>query len=170
MPRGRTKPVQLTPAYIVGLVDGEGCFSVRFNQSQRRRAKVDMGFSVKLRAEDRGILVALQRYFRCGGVYIQRDHRPRHRLCYRYEVNGLEDLDRVIVPFFLQHPFLTETKRQDFILFAQILEVVRQKRHLTEEGVEVIRRLKQSMHLGSLDAGNPLVQPYQKVGPALERQ
>lgn len=167
MPRGRTKPVQIAPTYVVGLVDGEGCFSVRFNQSQRRRAKVDIGFSVKLRAVDRDVLVSLQRFFGCGGIYIQRDRRPRHSLCYRYEVTATDELNRVIVPFFLRYPFQTQTKREDFILFIQILELVRQKRHLTNEGVEIIRRLKQSMHQGSLDAGNPLVQPYRKVGPTL---
>lgn len=157
MRKGRTKPV-ISPEYIVGLVDGEGCFSVRFNNSQRRRAKVDIGFSVKLRAVDQDVLVLLQYFFGCGGIYIQRDRRPNHSLCYRYEVTAVVELDRIIVPFFLQYPFQTETKREDFVLFAQILELVRQKRHQTDDGIEIIRRLKQAMHQGSLDAGNPLVQ------------
>lgn len=154
---GRAKPV-LSPDYIVGLVDGEGCFSVRFNNSQRRRAKVDIGFSVKLRAVDRDVLVSLQQSFGCGGIYIQNDRRPRHSLCYRYEVTATEELERIVVPFFMQHPFRTETKREDFVLFVQILKLVRQKRHLSDDGIEIIQRLKKAMHQGSLDAGNPLVQ------------
>lgn len=164
MRQGRTKPKRLAPTYIVGLVDGEGCFSVRLNSSQRRRAKVDMGFSVKIRAVDRIVLFRLLEYFKCGGVYIQNDHRPNHALCYRYEVNGKVNLKNVIIPFFNRYPFLTVTKQRDFKLFSQILDLVVEKQHLTDQGLKKIERLKRQMHLGSPDAGNPLVRSNQEVG------
>ena len=144
--RGRTKPVRLLPAYIVGLVDGEGCFSVRFNDSKRRRAKVDMGFSVKLKSEDRQILARLQDYFGCGGIYIQRDRRPRHRLCYRYEVTAKVELQRIILPFFSRHPLQTPTKQKDVRIFARVLLKVLRKEHLTERGTKSIATLVRNMH------------------------
>ena len=149
--------MHVEPAYIVGLVDGEGCFSVRFNSSKRRRAKVDMSFSVKLRAIDRDVLDQLRSSFGCGGVYIQRDRRPNHQLCYRYEVTAKRDLSEIIVPFFHRHAFRTTTKQRDFSLFSSILTIVLEKGHRTEEGVKTILTLKQQMHMGSPDAGNPLV-------------
>ena len=164
MRQGRTKPVRLAPTYIVGLVDGEGCFSVRYNNSQRRRAKVDMGFSVKIRAVDRIVLVRLLEYFKCGGIYIQNDRRPKHALCYRYEVNGKDNLKNVIIPFFKRYPFQTVTKQQDFKLFSQILDLVDKKQHLTDQGLEKIEQLRSKMHLGSPAAGNPLVRSSQEAG------
>ena len=70
----------LTADYVVGLVDGEGSFAVHFNQSQRRRAKVEPRFCLKLRAEDRVVLDELCEFFGCGRVYIQPDRRPNHSL------------------------------------------------------------------------------------------
>ena len=56
----------LTADYVVGLVDGEGSFAVHLNRSQRRRAKVEPRFCLKLRSEDRPILDALRDFFGCG--------------------------------------------------------------------------------------------------------
>ena len=49
-------------AYVLGLVDGEGCFNVRVNR-QRRRARVELKFSLKLRHQDKEVLDELQRFF-----------------------------------------------------------------------------------------------------------
>jgi hypothetical protein len=56
--------------YVLGLVDGEGSFNVRVNETGRR-ARVELKFSLKLRHQDKEILDELQRFFGCGKVYIQ---------------------------------------------------------------------------------------------------
>ena len=66
--------------YVLGLVDGEGSFNVRVNR-QKRRAKVELKFSLKLRHQDKEMLEELQKFFDCGKVYIQRDKRANHSLC-----------------------------------------------------------------------------------------
>lgn len=52
----------LSADYIIGLVDGEGSFSVRI-PNQNRRAKIELTFSLKLRHQDKKILEELQRFF-----------------------------------------------------------------------------------------------------------
>mgnify|MGYP001422106484 CR=1 FL=1 len=148
----------LTADYVLGLVDGEGCFAVHFNQSQRRRAKVEPRFCLKLRAEDRVLLDELRDFFGCGQVYIQRDHRPNHSLCYRFEVSNRQDLFEKVIPFFEQHSLRSPSKQRDFALFKRVFTLLRQDAHRTDHGLESMRQLAAQMHRGSLDALDALVQ------------
>jgi len=148
----------LTADYVVGLVDGEGSFAIHLNRSQRRRAKVEPRFCLKLRAVDRAILDALQDFFGCGKVYIQRDRRPNHSLCFRFEVSNRLELREKVIPFFQQHPPKFLSKQRDFALFESVMELLARGEHLTTEGLEKIEQLASQMHLGSLDALDTLVQ------------
>jgi hypothetical protein len=154
----------LTADYVVGLVDGEGCFAVHFNRSQRRRAKVEPRFCLKLRAEDRVLLDELQAFFGCGRIYVQRDHRPNHSLCYRFEVSNRRELFEKVIPFFEQCPPRSPSKQRDFALFRQVLTLVRQDAHHSDHGLESLRQLAAQMHRGSLDALDTLVQWERGIG------
>jgi hypothetical protein len=148
----------LTADYVVGLVDGEGSFAVHFNQSQRRRAKVEPRFCLKLRADDRPLLDELRDFFGCGKVYIQRDRRANHCLCYRFEVSNRLELFEKVIPFFRQHPLKSRSKQRDFALFEQVLSLLQNEAHRTADGLESMRHLAARMHRGSLDALDTLVQ------------
>jgi len=148
----------LTADYVVGLVDGEGSFAVHFNDSQRRRAKVEPRFCLKLRADDRCLLDELCEFFGCGKVYIQRDRRPNHSLCFRFEVSNRRMLLEKVIPFFEQHPLRSRSKKRDFDLFHQVLALIAQDAHRTNAGLETMQQLAAKMHRGSLDALDALVQ------------
>src|SRR3989338_7477589 len=105
----------------LGLVDGEGSFNVRIND-KKRRAKVELKFSLKLRHQDKEVLDELQKFFGCGKVYIQRDKRENHSLCYRFEVQNSKEIIEKIVPFFAQNPPKIQSRKRDFGLFRQIVE------------------------------------------------
>ncbi len=147
--------------YIRGLVDGEGSFTVfvrdpHATKERRRRAKVEPRFIVKLQECDRPILEELVEFFRCGRIYLQKDHRANHATCFRYEVHARDDLRRVIIPFFREYPPQAPSKKRDFDLFVAILELLAQDVHATHDGLERIWTLKRRMHQGSRSAGNPL--------------
>jgi hypothetical protein len=148
----------LTADYVVGLVDGEGSFAVHLNRSRRRRAKVEPRFCLKLKAEDRPILDELREFFGCGKVYIQRDRRPNHGLCFRFEVSNRSDLWEKVIPFFQRHPPRFPSKKRDFAIFERILELIASDHHLDAEGLSTIEKLASQMHLGSLDALDAPVQ------------
>jgi hypothetical protein len=103
-------------------------------------------FTLKLRAEDRNILLALQQFFQCGAVYIQRDRRPGHSLCYRFEVGRRGDLREKIIPFFKRFPPKSPSKQRDFRAFCEAMNIVFAGRHCTEEGMEKLSVIKQTMH------------------------
>jgi hypothetical protein len=130
--------------YIIGLVDGEGSFYVRINKDKRRRNKVELKFSVKLRHQDKEILEQLQKFFDCGNIYLQKDKRPNHTDCYRFEVNKKEDIIKKIIPFFEKNYPKIQSRKRDFELFKQIADL-----SINNSGsLEKIQFLKQQMHWG----------------------
>ena len=142
---------RLPPDYIVGLVDGEGSFTVyvKHPDSQKqvkRRNRVEPKFFLKLIERDKAILDGLKKYFRCGNVYFQKDTRPNHQHCYRYEVSRREDLQQIIIPFFKRNPLRLRSKKRDFEVFCRILEMIANGDHLYDEGLRKIHAHKQKMH------------------------
>ena len=133
----------LEKEYVLGLVDGEGCFNVRVNR-QRRRARVELKFSLKLRHHDKEVLDELQGFFGCGKVYIQNDKRANHSLCYRFEVQNKKEIIERIIPFFEQNCPKLPSRKRDFELFKQIAELTQND----SADLEKIEQLKSQMHWG----------------------
>ncbi len=143
--------MELTPEYIVGLVDGEGSFTVYVRNPldtlpRKRRVTVEPRFYVKLTEEDKPILDALKKHFKCGNVYFQGDSRPNHKDCYRYEVANRNELESTIIPFFLKNQLLFPSKARDFKIFCKMMKIILQKLHLTPEEYNQLWQLKKTMH------------------------
>jgi len=141
----------LTKDYLVGLVDGEGSFTVyvknkQTSQERKRRTRIEPKFYLKLTAEDKDVLLAVKNFFQCGQVYYQKDSRPGHKDCYRYEVASRKDLREIIIPFFKENQLKLPTKRRDFKIFCQIMNAIGRGEHLTESGLAKLYQLKQKMH------------------------
>jgi len=131
--------------YIVGLTDGEGCFYVNArDRNPRWTPAVQNHFYIKLREDNRELLEEIKEGFGCGAVYFQRDNRPNHASCYRFEINSHRDILGVLIPFFEQHP-LHGPKQEDFRIFREIAFAVKRGEHKTTEGFENIRKLKLQM-------------------------
>jgi hypothetical protein len=140
----------LNPDYIVGLVDGEGSFTVYVRNpskiSLNRRVQVEPKFYLKLIEKDKEILEGLKKFFGCGSVYFQKDDRPNHQNCYRYEVYNRDDLRKIIIPFFKNHILKFPSKRKDFEIFCKMFSMIDRKEHLKETGLRKLFELKQRMH------------------------
>ena len=143
--------MHLTENYIVGLVDGEGSFTAYIRNLKQstervRRTRVEPRFYIKLVERDKVVLNTLKDYFGCGSVYFQKDTRPNHQHCYRYEVFNRTELIKVIIPFFRKYPPKFPSKKRDFKIFCELMEAIEQKKHLTDEGLERLYSLKEQMH------------------------
>jgi hypothetical protein len=136
----------LVPEYVVGLVDGEGSFTFHLNTNPNRRNRMEPRFFLKLRAEDKRLLENLRNFFECGKVYIQRDQRPKHSLCYRFEVGNKNDLQKKVIPFFKKYPLRSPSKSRDFTAFCKAMKIFDKRKHFTEEGMTQLSSLKKQMH------------------------
>jgi len=141
----------IKPDYIVGLVDGEGSFTVYIRDIDKentvlRRTVVEPKFYIKLIEKDKAILYELKKFFGCGSVYFQKDTRPNHQNCYRYEVYNRNDLTNVIIPFFQQNKLKFNSKRKDFEIFCRLMKMINDGKHLVKSSLRKMFVLKQTMH------------------------
>ncbi len=131
---------RLNASWIVGFIDGEGCFFVGIN----RMAKMKSGFQilpefmVVQHKRDIGLLYRIRDYFGFGSV--TRNHGDR----FEFRVRGMINLKK-LVQFFEQNPLLTK-KQESFRKFSKIIKLMEEKKHLTSRGVNRIREISQSMN------------------------
>ena len=140
----RGDPLKLDAGWITGFVDGEGYFHVGINRHSGMRTgeQVLPEFTVVQHERDVQILHALKATFGCGVV--RRNHGARMA----YRVRGLEHLLERIVPFFERHS-LKSRKRVDYMKFRRVLLMMKAGDHLTDVGIEKIRRIAAQMNRGS---------------------
>lgn len=135
----------LTPDYIVGFVDGEGCFSVsiRPHPTVRYGSRCVIGpvFQIYQHRDNLEILEELRDFFGCGRITSK---GPTSDVM-TYAVSGKRDLANTIVPFFEKHPLRTD-KGDDFGKFRDIVIAMERKEHRTEDGFRKIVHLAFSMN------------------------
>ncbi len=136
--------MNLDAQWIVGFVDGEGCFHVGINPHAAMTAgfQVLPEFTVVQHERDVHVLHALKAHFGCGVV--RRNHGDR--LAYR--VRSQAHLQRIIIPFFVRHPLKTR-KHVDFLKFRDVLQLMETGVHLTAAGIETIRGVAGGMNRGA---------------------
>ena len=137
--------MKLDPEWITGFVDGEGCFHVAVNKNATMRSgyQVLPEFTVVQHERDVQVLHALKAHFECGVV------RKNHGDRMAYRVRSIEHLLERIVPFFVKYPLKTG-KRVDFEKFRDVLSMMREDEHLTDDGLERIRAVAARMNRGKL--------------------
>jgi LAGLIDADG endonuclease len=136
-------PGRLEAQWVVGFVDGEGCFFVGINPHPEMASgfQVLPEFTVVQHQRDIQLLHALKQFFGCGVV------RTNHAERMSYRVRDLEHLNEKIVPFFAEHS-LKSKKRVDFAKFRRVLLMMTRNEHLTSEGIEEIRAIAKTMNTG----------------------
>ena len=133
--------VHLDAQWVVGFVDGEGCFFIGINPHPEMSAgyQVLPEFTVVQHQRDVQLLHRLKQFFGCGVVRVNHGDR----MCYR--VRDSQHLRERIIPFFEKHPLKTR-KRIDFAKFRRVVRMMGAGEHLTREGVEEIRRIASQMN------------------------
>ncbi len=150
---------KLNPHYLVGLVDGEGCFSVTFNKHKDNRLlEIRLLFEIELREDDKEILERVKETLNCGNIYyLNYERYKKWRPHYKYKVSNIKDISTKVIPFFQKYP-LQAKKKKSFALFKKVAKLILQKKHLTIDGIEKVKSLKEDFIRDSLDAGNPHIQ------------
>src|SRR5882757_8503728 len=101
-----TPNTELDPRWVVGFVDGEGCFSVSIHRNANAKStggwQLHPVFHVYQHQRYRGVLENLIPVFRCGRV---RAKGTGSNVC-TYAVDGLVDLETYVVPFFECYPLV----------------------------------------------------------------
>ena len=132
---------RLNADWVVGFVDGEGCFHISINKNQKAKLGVQVlpELTVTQHVSDVQILYALKAYWKCGVVRVNHGDR----MCYR--VRGHKNLQEIIVPFFEKHKLKTK-KRIAFERFRDAVLLMERGEHLTLEGIEQFKKLREGIN------------------------
>lgn len=118
----------LETQWIVGFVDGEGCFNldVHLKADMRWGLQMQPEFTVVQHERDIQILHALKHRFQCGTIGINRKDETSIR--HHYRVKNVKDSMAIIIPFFENHPLKTK-KHIEFQRYRKICRLMAEGYH-----------------------------------------
>jgi hypothetical protein len=130
------------PYWLVGFVDGEGCFYINMKKTAKQ-SQVLLTFSISQHTRDFYLLNVIKNYFNCGLIETF-STRPNQSTFVTYK---FVDILEKIIPFFKKHSLLG-IKFLNFQDFCHASELIKNKDHLTDLGLEKIKFLKSGMNTG----------------------
>ena len=128
------------PYWLAGFTSGEGCLavSVRKSATYKLNERVELIFQITQHTRDEVLIRSLIKYFDCGRV-------SKTREIIDYQVSRFSDLENKIIPFFKEYQILG-AKSKDFNDFCNVNQIVKEKKYLTKEGLEQIKKIKDGMN------------------------
>jgi hypothetical protein len=134
----------IEPWFITGFTDAEGSFSIVIDKVIKRKLgwRVQHKFQIGLDKRDLSILLQIQQFL--GGIGSIYCYPNQNKV--NYSIDSIKDLT-ILINHFNKYPLLTQ-KLADFLLFKQIIELIKKKNHLNLFGLYQIINIKASMNLG----------------------
>jgi hypothetical protein len=163
----QTKTHSISPWFISGYTDAEGCFNVsiqrnpfptlpsrreggivgappRWGGSPPGKFYIRPQFLIQVHSRDKGLLMQIQDHWGgIGNIYNKSDNS-------KFIVRSLDHILKII-DHFSNYPLITQ-KKADFILFKQIIDKIVKGEHLSAKGLEEIVNIKASLNLGLSDS------------------
>jgi len=122
--------------WIRGFIEAEGSFQV-ITQNNRN---VSLRFSLTQHIKDEELLKDIVTYLNYGRYY-----KSPTRDEGQYLVTVFSDISDKLIPFLNEYPLLG-VKKEDYLEFVQIAELIKSKAHLTDEGLEKIKLVMSNMN------------------------
>ena len=128
--------------YFSGFVDGEGCFCVSINKSNRHKCGWEFrpSFSVSQNRDRAEVLYLMQNYFGCGNIRPDRSDKTL-----KFEIRSINDLMRKVIPQFEKYP-LVSSKHESLMKFKKLCEDMVKKKHLNEDSLPSLFSLAKSIN------------------------
>jgi len=138
----KIKFVESNIYWIVGFVDGEGCFHISFNKKSSMPCGLEVrpSFSISQKAHSLQSLENIKDFFNCGGIRFDRRDGT-----FKFEVRSIKDIKECILPFFSKYELLTK-KSYDFETFKKICIMILEGQHLNILGLTEIIELSYTMN------------------------
>ena len=145
----------LDPWWIVGFVDGEGCFSVSVHHNPRNARRtgdwqLTPVFQVYQHESQSVLLESIRNHFGCGRL----SHKGPKSTVMTYSVSRLADLEERVIPFFEE--FCLLVKDRNFRTFASIVRAMRIREHWSADGFDRLVRLAYTMHQHGKQRARPI--------------
>jgi hypothetical protein len=137
-------PTSIDPIWLLGFIDGEGNFFVEILKSKNSKLGIAVStrFSLVQHIRDHLLMDKIKNQLNCGKLTVTFKNSQ-----VQYRINKLLDIDKILIPLFNKYP-LQGVKRLDYTDFVKIVELMKNKAHLTKEGLDQIREIKAGMNTG----------------------
>jgi len=135
----------ITPEWLTGFTDAEGCFylNIRNNRDGIPRW-VTTVFSLVQHSRDLVLFKLIVDYLGYGNLI-----EEGNKEVVRIRVENFKLISEQILPFFINNP-LQSSKLLDFIDFCKACDLIKEKAHLTEEGIANLKLIKSGMNTGRI--------------------
>jgi hypothetical protein len=167
-----TNNIKLNPWYITGFTDGEGTFSFSLNKKNKRldgtfryHIQIEYKIAVGYNPYNLEQFKNIQNYFGVGKIYIT-EAKGNNQRTLHFRVFSLKDC-LIIRKHFEEFPLLTD-KNIHFNLWCKVLDLIINKEHTTEEGLNKIVALKEYSPKGvssNLQINFPSYKNYLEIKP-----
>lgn len=130
---------------MAGFITGEGCFFIDIYKSKTNKigSAVRLKFLIGQHVRDIDIMKSLPDYLGCGRYTLA----PAGYNHGEYIVSKLSDINEKIIPFLVTYPVIGN-KALDFSDFCEASIILKNREHLTHEGLEKIKIIKIGMNRG----------------------
>lgn len=130
------------PNWFAGFTTAEGCFLVVVTKSKTNLIgfRVWLCFQLTQHSRDEKLMRSLIEYFNCGCVSKRGDALD-------FKVTKFEEIVNIIIPLFRKYP-IEGVKSKDFADFCKVAEMMKEKAHLSKDGLEEIKKIKAGMNRG----------------------
>jgi hypothetical protein len=143
--RPKTLTIKISdPNWLSGFISGEGNFDVKIQKSKTNK----LGFSVRLRfrigqhIKDLNLIELLNQYFCSGSIY-----KYSSSLAVSLTISNFAVITKTIIPLLNKYP-LIGVKQNDYLDWCQIAKLIFEGKHLTSEGLDLIRSIKAGINRG----------------------
>jgi LAGLIDADG endonuclease len=137
------------PYWVAGFSSGDGSFNIKISNSTTTKigSRVRLRFEIGLNIREEELIKYLVTYFKLG------NYKEKDKIFYVYygnnsvslQITKYSDINNVIIPFFNKYPIQGQ-KSLDYSDFIKIVDMLKNKEHLTSEGFNKILKIKASMN------------------------
>lgn len=129
--------INLIKDWIRGFTDAEGCFNVHVtrNVTTKLGSQVKLRYILSQKNMNDQLFEIIDQIFKGGRIYTDSIVFSRQDVIFN-----------TIIPFFQENPLLTN-KEKDFQLWVKCANLIKNKEHLTPEGLEKINAIKKVINI-----------------------
>lgn len=130
--------IPLNPNYVSGFTEGDGCFTVNISSTTNQ---VNAIYIIELHKREVPLLSSIQKFFSGAGsinTVLSRDSA-------RFAISRKSDLVNKVLPHFDTYK-LQGNKLKNYLIFKEIVLLINSKVHLTSEGFNKIKLLKEGLN------------------------
>lgn len=141
----QAKNNEIHPEWVAGFCTGESNFFIAVQKSKTKTGlSVSLRFSIAQHSRDKLLLEKLVNFFGGGSVMYY-----KKRLLSEFIRAKIDHIVEHIIPFLDKHPILG-SKHLNFLDFKKAADIIKNKKHLNEDGLGIIEVLELKRKIMSL--------------------